>query len=137
MESVGKERFGLFTLPTVAACEWLLILPASALLAAAAFRVLQPRQYEPARSSWIIFEWTSAHVSQLGAAILFIGMPGIVVTVGCAVLLRNWRQHQALRQDSATMIAILRRHLAIVLLAAAVLFAGTILAAVAAHVLTD
>jgi len=114
-----------------------MVLPASVLLAAAALRLLQPRQYEPARTSWIILEWTVTHVSRLGAAILFIGMPGIVVTAGCAALLRNWRQDQALRHDATMAFAILRRHFAFGWLAAAVLLAATILAVVAIHVVTD
>jgi len=114
-----------------------MVLPATVLLAAAALRTLQPRQYEPARTSWIIFEWAVTHVSRLGAAMLFIGMPGIVVTAGCAVLLRNWHKDQTLRHDATMAFAILRRHFAFGLLAAAVLLAGAILAAVAVHVVTD
>jgi len=128
---------GLFRLPIVALGEWLMVLPATVFLGAAALRVLQPRQYEPARTSWIIFEWTMTHVSRLAAAVLFIGMPGVVVAAGCAALMRNWCQDQALRHDATMAFAILRRHFAFGLLAAAVLLAGTILAAVAIHVVTD
>ena len=137
MESVNNERSGMFRLPLVAACEWLLVLPAAVFLAAAALRLLQPREYEPARTSWIIFEWTARHVSRFGAAILFIAMPGFVVAAGCVALLRNWRRNPALRQDSAMTLAILRRHLPFELLAAAVLLAGAILTAVVVHVVTD
>src|SRR5260370_17313057 len=97
MESVYKQQPGWFRLPVVAICEWLLVLPATVLLAAAALRMLQPRQYEPARTSWIIYEWTVTHVSRLGAAPLFIGMPGVVVAPGCLSLLPRWPQHQTLR----------------------------------------
>ncbi len=117
--------------------EWLMVLPAMVLHAAAALRVLQPRQYEPAHTSWIIFEWTMTHVSRLGATILFIGMPGVAVTAGCAALLRNWGQDQRLRKDLTFAFAILRHHFGFGLLAAAVLFAGTILAVVAVHLVTD
>ena len=137
MESVNNERSGMFRLPLVAACEWLLILPATAFLAAAALRLLQPREYEPARTSWIIFEWTARHVSRFGAAILFIAMPGFVAAAGCAALLRNWRRNPELRQDWAMTLAILRRHLPFELLAAAVLLAGAILTALVVHVVTD
>jgi hypothetical protein len=112
-------------------------LPPTVLLAAAAPRMLQPRQYEPARTSWIIFEWTMTHVSRVGAALLFIGMPGVVLAAGCAALLQNWRQDQTLRHDLTTSFIVLRRHFAFGLLAAAVLFAGTILVVVAVHVVTD
>jgi len=88
MENVYKQQPGLLRLRAIAIREWLMVLPATVLLAAAALRTFQPRQYEPARTSWIIFEWTMTHISRLGAAILFIGMPGVVVAAGCAALLR-------------------------------------------------
>jgi len=137
MESINNQRSGMFGLPIFAVCEWLLILPATVFLAATALRLLQPREYEPARTSWIIFEWTMTHVSRFSAAILFIAMPGVVLIAGCATLLRNWRQDPALRHDSGMTLAILRRHLPFGLLAAAVLLAGTILTAVVVHVITD
>jgi len=71
MENVYKQQPGLFRLRAIAIWEWLMILPATLLLAAAALRMLQPRQYEPARTSWIIFEWTMTHVSRLVAAVPF------------------------------------------------------------------
>jgi hypothetical protein len=137
MESVNKQRFGLLRLPVVATCEWLMVLPAAVLLAAAALRTLQPRQYEPARTIWILLDWTATHVSRLDAVILFIGMPGVVLITGFAALLRKWRQDQALRHDAAIMFDNLRRHLAFGLLTVAVLLGGTILMAVAIHVVTD
>ena len=137
MENVYKQQPGLLQLRAIAIGEWLMVLPATVLLAAAALRTFQPRQYEPARTSWIIFEWTMTHVSRLGAVILFIGMPGVVVAAGCAALLRNWRKDQALRNDVTMTVAIVRRHFALGLLTAAVVLAGTILAAVAVHMITD
>jgi len=137
MESVNKQQSLLFRLPLVAVCEWLIVLPATLLLAAAALRMLQPRQHEPARAIWILLEWTAAHVTRLDAAILFLGMPGVVLVTGCAMLLREWWQDQALRQDARMILGILQRHLAIGLLTVAVALAGTILAAVVAHVIMD
>ena len=137
MESVNKQQSFLFRLPLVAVCEWLIVLPATLLLAATALRMLQPRQYEPARTSWILLEWTAAHVTRLDAAILFIGMPGVVLVTGCATLLRKWWQDQALRHDARMMLGILRRHLAFGVLTVAVLLAGTILAVVTVHLATD
>jgi len=137
MESVSNERSGKFRLPIFAVCEWLLVLPATMFLATAAIRMLQPRQYEPARTSWIIFEWTMTHVSRFSAAILFIAMPGVVLIAGCAALLRNWRLQPALRHDSAMTLAILRRHLPLGMLAAPVLLAVTVLTAVLVPVVTD
>ena len=116
---------------------WLLVLPAAILLAAAALRLMQPRQYEPARTSWVIFEWAMAHISRAGAALLFIGLPAIAVAVGCAVLLWVWRRNETLRQDVTAVIASLRRHLAIAILGTGTLLAGAILAAVLVHIITD
>jgi len=126
-----------FRLPIVAIGEWLMVLPATVFLAAAALRLLQPRQFEPAHTSWLIFEWTSTHISRLGAAMLFLGMPGVVVIVGCATLLRIWREDQALRHDAILGLTIFRRHLAIGLLTAATLLAAAILTFAVAHLVTD
>lgn len=137
MESTDKRLSEPFPLPVVTVFEWLMVLPATLLLAAAALRTMQPREHEPARTIWILFEWTTTHLSRFGAAIIFIGMPGAVVLTGCTTLLGKWRKDPGVRQDVATTLAILRRHLAIVLSTAAVLLAGAILTAVVAHILTD
>jgi hypothetical protein len=126
-----------FRLPVIATGQWLMVLPAAVFLTAAALRLLQPRQFEPARTSWIIFQWASAHISRLGAATLFIGMPGLVVIVGCAKLLQRWREDQALRHDAILGLTIVRRHLAIGLLTAATLLATAILTLALAHLVTD
>ncbi len=121
----------------VAISEWLLVLPSTLLLAAAALRLMQPRQYEPARTSWAIFEWASTHITHADAGLLFIGLPGTGVVVGCAVLLMLWRGNVTLRQEVTATLASLRRHLAIAVLAAGTLLAGAILAAVLLHIITD
>jgi hypothetical protein len=126
-----------FQLPLVALGEWLLVLPASMFLAAAGLRLLQPRQYQPARLSWILFEWTTEHISRVGAAILFIGLPLIVLIVGCATLFRVWREDQTLRNDVMLALTIVRRRLAIALLTTAPLLAAAILLFAVVHVFTD
>ena len=126
-----------FRLSVFAFGEWLLVLPATVFLAAAALRLLQPRQYEPAHTSWPIFDWTTTHVSRLGAAMLFVGMPGIVVLAGCATLLQTWREDQALRHDAILGLTIFRRHLTIGLLTTATLLAAAILTIAVAHIVTD
>jgi hypothetical protein len=126
-----------FRLSIFAIGEWLMVLPATVFIAAATLRLLQPRQYEPAHTSWIIFEWTTTHISQVGATMLFLAMPGAVLAGGCATLLRIWRQDRALRQDAILGLAIFRRHLAIGLLTTATLLAAAILTFVFAHLVTD
>ncbi len=143
MSSANTDSSNTFRWTLLAVSEWLMVLPAALLLAAAALRSLQPPQHEPARTSWIIFQWTAAHVSRLGAALLFLGLPGVVAVVGCAALLRIWRVDrsavthnvdQALRQDAIAALAIFRRRLAVIFLTAATLLAG---AFVVVHIITD
>jgi hypothetical protein len=126
-----------FRLPMLAISEWLMVLPATVFLAVAALRLLQPRQYQPARTSWIIFDWTTTHISRLGAAVLFLGMPGLVAAAGCGALLRMWREDQALRHDVVLGLTVFRRHLAIGFLAVATMLGATILALAVAHLITD
>ena len=124
-------------LSALAVSEWLLVLPAALLLAAAALRQLQPRQFEPARTSWAIFEWTTAHISQAGAAWLFLVLPAVALAAGFAGIALAWRRSEALRQDTIAMFASLRRHFALAVLGAGALLAGAILLAVVAHIITD
>jgi hypothetical protein len=137
MEVAMQHPAGPSKLFALAISEWLLVLPSTLLLAAAALRLMQPRQYEPARTSWAIFEWASTHISHAGAGLLFIGLPGIAVVVGCAVLLMLWRGNETLRRDVTATLASLGRHLAIAVLAAGTLLAGAILASVLLHIITD
>ena len=121
----------------LAVSEWLLVLPAAVLLLAAALRLLQPREHEPARSSWVIFEWAMAHISHAGAGLLFIGLPGVAVFLGCVALSLAWRGNEVLRQDVGAALGSLRRHFAVLFLGAGTLVAAVILAAVVAHLITD
>ncbi len=124
-------------LPILAIGSCLMVLPALVFLMAAALRLLQPRQYEPARTSWLIFEWTTTHVSQIGAAVLFIGMPAIVVMAAGVTLLTIWGKDQALRNDVSLALTILRRHAATGVLTTVTLLAGAILTLAAVHIFTD
>jgi hypothetical protein len=114
-----------------------MVLPATMFLAAAALRFLQPRQYEPARISWIIFEWTATHISHLGAAMLFLGMPGLVVVAGCATLLRMWSENQTLRDDAALALTIVQRYGAVGSLAVATLLGAAIFTLAIVHIVAD
>jgi hypothetical protein len=120
-----------------AVSEWLLVLPATVFLAAAALRLMQPPQYEPARTSWLIFEWTTVHISRAGAAFLFLGLPGLVVILGCTALLRIWGENETLRQDVMSALAVLRRHAVIAFMAMATLLAFAMATIAAVHVIAD
>jgi putative exporter of polyketide antibiotics len=126
-----------FRLRILAISEWLMVLPATMFLAVAALRLLQPRQYQPARTSWLIFEWTTTHISRLGAAMLFLGMPGLVVVAGCVTLLRMWREDQSLRHDAVLGLTVVRRHVALAFLAVATLLGAAILTLAVVHVAVD
>lgn len=123
-------------LPIVAISEWVMVLPATIFLAAAALRVLQPREYEPAHTSWIIVDWTAQHVSRGGAAVLFLALPSLAIILGCAMLLRTWRDDEVLRHDSKLALTIIREHMAAGLLTTATLLAGAILVFAVAHIIT-
>ena len=114
-----------------------MVLPATILLAVAALRLLQPPQYQPAQISLAIFQWTTTHISHLGAAVLFLGMPGLVAVAGCSALPRIWRADQVLRQDVGLGLAIIRRNLSTIFLAIATVLGATILALAVAHLFTD
>ena len=121
----------------LAVSEWLLVLPASVLLLTALLRLLQPREYQPARSSWVIFEWARTHLSHPAAALVFIGLPGVAALAGAVCLLPVWRAKEALRQDLSGALASLRRHFAVLILGTGTLVAALILAAVVGHLITD
>jgi len=134
LESLGREPSHPPSL-SAALAEWLMVLPAAFFLAAGALRLLQPRRFKPARACWIIFEWTRTHVTHLQAAVIFPGLPTLALIVGSGALWRGWRRNPALRQDAAHALAILRRQLGTVSLAAAVLLASGILTFVVGHLI--
>jgi hypothetical protein len=131
------QRSKPFRLTIVAASEWAMVLPAAVFLSAAALRMVQPRQYEPAHTSWIISEWAVAHISRLGAATLFIAVPCLAGLVGCASLLLAWREDQSLRHDVMLALTIFRRRLSIGFLTAGTLLAAVIFVFAVVHVAMD
>jgi hypothetical protein len=134
VESLGRQHSRPFFLATALA-GWLLVLPAVVFLAAGALRLLQPREFQPSRTAWIIFEWAGTHVTHLDAAVIFLGLPMIALIAGCGTLLRAWRRKPVLRQDAASAFVILRRQLVAICLVAAVLLAGGILTFVVDHLI--
>ena len=121
----------------LAVSEWLLVLPATFLLGAAALRQLQPAEHQPARTISMIFSWMGPRISHFDTALLFLGLPGIAAIAGCVALLMAWHRSETLRQDTVAVLTSLRRHLAIAILGTGTLFAGAILAAVIIHMITD
>lgn len=126
-----------FRVSFIAVSEWAMILPATIFLGAAALRQLQPRQYEPAHLSWLVFSWTMAHISRWGAAVVFIGLPLLAALAGCAVLLRAFYGNEKFREDVIGAFRALGDHAAMALIAAATLAGGAIFVLACLHVLTD
>ena len=120
----------------IAATELLLVLPAALFMTALVVRSLQPVQYEPAHTAQQIVTWYAAR-PYVGLWVLLIALPLAVVITGCATLLRSWHCNVELRQAARQTLAAVRAHLAMLLVAAATLTAGGILAIVAVHMLTD
>lgn len=131
-ENPGSGRSNLL-LPALAG--WLLVLPATFFLAAAALRLLQPRQFQPARACWAVFEWTAAHFTHLDAAIVFLALPAAAMLDSGVALLREWRSNAALRQDAAAAFALVRRRYGTLCLVAALLTAGGVLTFVVDHLM--
>ena len=121
---------------SLAALELLLVLPAVLFMAALFARSIQPTVYEPAHTAQRIVDWyaSSPHV---GLWILLIALPLIVLILGSATLLREWRRDHELRDAASTMLALIRPHGANFLIASATVVAFGILAVVALHMLTD
>lgn len=115
--------------------ECLRLLPATLLLAAGALRLLQPAPVEPEHTFWIIFEWAHTHITRLHAAVIVIVLPAAALIAGSALLLREWRRNDTLRQDVAGALAILRQQTGSFLLAADVMVAAGILALVIDHLI--
>jgi hypothetical protein len=120
----------------IAAIELLLIFPAGLFMTALFVRNLQPLQYEPARTAERIVTWYSAR-PRVGLWVLLMALPLAVLLTGCGSLLRSWNADVELRQTTRHTLAAIRAHLATLLIAAATLAAGGVLAIVALHAVTD
>jgi hypothetical protein len=131
------QRSKTFRLALVATGEWVMVLPAAVFLMAAALRFLQPSQYEPAHTSWILSQWGATHISRLGAATLFILVPSLAILLGSATLLLAWREDSSVRDDVTLAVTILRRRLSLGLLMTGTILAAVICLFAVAHVVLD
>ncbi len=121
---------------TVATTEVLLIFPAALFMTMLFLRNVQPPQYEPAHTAQQIVAWYAAR-PRIGLWGLLIALPLTVLITGCATLLRRWSNEAELRLAARHTFAALRAHLATVMIAAATVTAGGVLAIVALHLITD
>jgi ABC-type Fe3+ transport system permease subunit len=120
----------------IAATELLLIFPAALFMTALFLREIQPEQFEPAHTAKLIVSWYAAGPVWLTLWILLMSMPLAVLVIGGATLLRSWKNDAELRQAARQTLAMVRAHLATLLIALVTLAAGGILAVVALHAVT-
>ena len=120
----------------IALLELFLVFPAALFMTALFARNVQPPPYEPAQTARRLVDWYAAR-PVLGLDIFLIAMPLLALGLGGAILLRHWRADAELREAPGHAVLVLRAHLAAVLIAAATLLAGGILAIVALHMITD
>jgi hypothetical protein len=121
----------------LAVTECLIVMPAVFALSVSALRRMQPHQYEPAHTSWIVYDWMARHLNRNGAATIFLLFPAIALATGSTVLLRSWQRDDLLRWDTIAVLSVLRRNLHMVLLIAGMVAGGTILMAAVLHMITD
>ncbi|MFL6231558.1 MAG: hypothetical protein ACJ76N_00320 [Thermoanaerobaculia bacterium] len=120
----------------IAATELLLVLPAALFMTALFVRNLQPVPYEPATTARHLVEWFSAH-PPIGLQLFLIALPFMAFVLGGATMLGSWRSDAELRQATVKALAIVRAHLATVLIAGATLVAGCSLFIVFLHMAAD
>ena len=123
--------------PLLVIGEWLMTLPAAVFVVAAVLRLLQPREYEPARTAWAIVEWTAAHVSHGDAAVIFLALPAAALVLGLVTLVRVWRTEANFREDAKAALAMLRRRLGPLLLTLGTGLAATLLVLALRQIIFD
>ena len=120
----------------IAAAELLLIFPAALFMTSLFVRNLQPQELEPARTAVHIVDWYAAR-THVGLWLFLIAFPVAVLACGCAMLVQSWRAEVELRDAVQRTLTALRPHVTTLMVAAATLAAGVILAIVALHVMSD
>jgi hypothetical protein len=119
----------------LAALEMLLVFPAVLFMASLFTRSIQPTKYEPAHTAQVIVDWYAAR-PHLGLWVLLGVLPMAVLLIGVAILVREWRRDEDLRDSARMVMAAIRSHAAALMIAGATAAAGCILAIVALHVIT-
>jgi hypothetical protein len=121
---------------SIATLELLLIFPASLFMLSLFLRDVQPVPCQPAQAARDIVNWFAAR-QVIGLQLFLIALPFTALILGVAFTLRTWRNDPRLRQLALDAISTVRAYASFLLIAAATLLAGSILAIVALHVLTD
>jgi len=116
---------------TLAILELLLVFPAALFMLALFLRAVQPL----AQTGRVV-DWYGHHVF-LGLYVFLVAMPLAALLLGVALVLRSWRADAEWRRAVVGMCATVRAHVASLLIAAATLTAGAILAVVALHLVAE
>ena len=116
---------------TIAIIELLLLFPAVLFMVA-----LFLREVQPLAQTGRLVQWFSQHVV-LGLYVFLIAMPLAAFVVGCGIVLRSWRSDAEFRRATLEILTTVRAHVASLLIAGATLMAGSILAIVAIHMITE
>jgi hypothetical protein len=117
--------------PTVAIFDLLLVFPAALFMLA-----LFLREVQPLAQTGRLVDWFSHHVV-LGLYVFLVAMPLAAFVAGSAILLRTWRRDLEFRRAALQMLDTARVHAAPLLIAGTTLLAGSILAIVAMHLITE
>jgi hypothetical protein len=118
-----------------AALELLLLFPAALFLIAIVVRNLQPLQYEPAHTAQRIVLWYSARIWTLW--VLLLALPFAVLVTGSATVLSDWNRDTELAKFTKQSSAVVRAHMATLLVAVTTLAAAGILVIVVLHMLAN
>lgn len=121
---------------SIATIEILLIFPAALFMLSLFLRDIQPAPYQPAQAARDIVNWFAAR-QVIGLQLFLIALPLTALVLGAVTTLRTWRNDRRLRRLALDTISTVRTYTSFLLIAAATLLAGSILAIVALHVLTD
>jgi hypothetical protein len=116
---------------TLAILELLLVFPAALFMLALFLRAVQPL----AQTGRVV-DWFGHHVF-LGLYVFLVAMPLAAFLVGLVMTLRSWRADAEWRRAVVGICARVSAHIAPLLIAAATLTAGAILAVVALHLVTE
>ena len=125
-----------FTKRFIAILDLLLVFPAGLFMTALFVRGIQPAPYDPAQTARRLVDWFAAR-PHLGLGVLLILMPLAALVIGGFTVVRSWRNDSQLRQAAYAVVGALRPHIAALVISAATLAAGGILAVVALHLITD
>lgn len=120
----------------LALVEFLLVLPATLFMTALFVRNIQPSPYQPAETARWIVDWFSAR-PHIGLEVCLIALPFLAFVIGCSAVVRAWRSDAGLRQASLMAVAVAREYFSLIIVTIATLMAGSILAIVALHMITD